>query len=830
MPRSLLPYSASLFALLAFSASVSAQAPAVRLVLHPSAIELNGPTARHRVLVTSIAEDGRQTDATASASFATADAKVATVSADGECLAVADGQTEIAVTHAGLKATLPVVVKDSAAARAVSFVNDVEPILTRQGCNQGACHGKGAGQNGFRLSLRGYAPEMDHPWITRENDGRRISGTAPEESLFLRKPLGEASHEGGKLFTRQSREYLTLLAWLKEGAAGPQKSDLEVRQLELLPGKRSMRVGEEQQLLARAEMSDGRWHDVTWLTKFDSNDAGLMEVTPAGKVRVLRQGETAIRAAFMGQVSVVVLTAPFDKPVPADMLARRNNVVDEHVFNKLGTLRIEPSDLCGDEAFIRRVYLDTIGTLPTAVEVRAFLADRRPDRRAQLIDALLERPEYVDYWALQLADLFQNRKERDHDVRGTKGVRAFHDWLRKQVAANRPWDAIARDVITASGKSDDNPAIGYYIVTVGEQRQTEKSEVVSSVAQAFLGTRIGCAQCHNHPLEKYTQDDFYHFAGFFSRIKFDRKEMGKGSTVLAVGHHDKNQEKRPVGVTQPRTGKYLPPQPLDRSPMNITPEDDPRVALAAWMTDPKNEYFSGNMVNRLVRHYLGVGLVEPVDDLRASNPPTNPELWKALNREFVEKKFDLKHVTRLLLNSRTYQLASTTRPSNAADTHFYSHYYARRLPAEVLLDGLAQCTEVPDSFPGYPLGARAIQLPEPGLRSYFLSLFGRSDRVTACACERSGEVTMPQLLHLQNGQSVVQKIRAGDGRLATLLKSKASDAQIIEELFLATLARLPSPAAVAQVQKDLADGDNREEVFRDLFWALVNSKEFAFNH
>jgi hypothetical protein len=736
----------------------------------------------------------------------------------------------LALCAPALPAQTPLQVQDSRRDRPPSFVNDVIPLFTRLGCNQGACHGKTAGQNGFRLSLRGYAPEWDYLWVTREYDGRRVNRAVPEASLLLRKPLGQAPHEGGKLLSRGSREHRLLLDWIRAGAPGPRKDEAGVRRLEILPGNRSCRVGEEQQLLVRAQYNDGRWRDVTWLTRFDSNDGAVAEVSPAGKVSIRRPGETAVRAAFLGQVAVVILTVPYTTPVKAELLAKRNNFIDEHVFNKLARLRIEPSELCGDAEFIRRVFLDTIGALPSAGEVRTFLAGRRPDKRGRLIDSLLARPEFVDYWTLQLSDLFQNRKERDHDVRGTKGVRAFHAWLRKQVAANRPWDELVRDVLTAKGKSTDNPAVGYYVVTVGEHREAERSEVVASVAQAFLGTRIGCAQCHNHPLEKYTQDDYYHFAAYFARIKMERKDPRQGPTTLLVSAPDPNQNRNPIGVVQPRTGQFLKPQPLDRSPTQIQPTEDPRVKLAAWITDPKNEYFSGAVVNRLWRHFLGTGLVEPVDDLRASNPPSNPELWQALNREFVSHKFDVNHLIRQILNSRTYQLSAATKPSNEAETRFYSHYYARRLPAEVLLDALASSTGVPNNFPGYPIGIRAVQLPDPHLPSYFLGLFGRSQRVTACACERSEDVTLAQLLHLQNGDSVVQKIRAGDSRLAVLLREKKSVEAIAEELFLATLSRLPTAAEVHAVKKEVAGGDKPEAVLRDLFWALLNSKEFAFNH
>ncbi len=717
-----------------------------------------------------------------------------------------------------------------AADEAPSFLNDVMPILTRQGCNQGSCHGKGAGQNGFRLSLRGYAPQSDYLWMTREFVGRRIDTSVPENSLMLRKPTGSAPHAGGRLFDPSSREFKVLLDWIRAGAPGPKKDDPKLLKLELQPKLQVLKTGAEQQLTAIGVFSDGSKRDVTWLTRFDSNDAGLVAVSPAGIAKALRNGETAIRASFQTEVAVAIITTPYPNNVPADRFTPRNNFVDDAVFAKLKGLRIEPAELSGDEEFIRRAFIDAIGVLPTPQEVRDFCADRDAAKRSKLIDSLLDRPEFIDYWTLQMSDLLQNRKERDHDVRGTKGVRSFHIWIREQVAANRPWDELARAVLSAKGSVNDNPAIGYYIVTVGENREAERSEVVGSVAQSFLGTRIGCAQCHNHPLERYTQDDYYHFAGFFSRIHFERKESKMGVSSLNLGARDLNRNKGAVGVNQPRTGEFLKPQPLDRSEVSIGPKDDPRATLAAWITDPKNEQFSGAMVNRIWKHFLGVGMVEPVDDLRATNPPTNPELWQALNREFVEHRFDMKHLMRVILNSRTYQLSSATKPANETDARFYSHNYARRLPAEVLLDAISQCTGVPDAFPGYPLGMRAMQLPDPTLKSYFLTLFGRSERVTACACERNGEVTMPQLLHLQNGEDVVQRIGAGESRLSKLLKDQKDDNIVMDELFLTAFSRLPSDNERQAVRKSLGDGSPRDEVFRDLFWALLNSKNFSFNH
>jgi hypothetical protein len=722
------------------------------------------------------------------------------------------------------------VVPAAANAKSPSFLNEVVPLFTRLGCNQGACHGKAAGQNGFRLSLRGYAPEQDYASITREFAGRRINPAAPEASLLLLKPTGEARHDGGKIIDEGGREYRLLLDWLRGGIPGPRDNDAKLSKLILTPSHSDLKPGETIRLRAEALFSDGTRRDVTWLTRFDTNDAAVFGVAPDGIATTRGHGETAVRASFLTEVTTAIVTIPFEQKIPTERFNVTGTPIDEHVFRKLETLHIEPSDLCDDATFIRRVFLDAIGTLPTPAEARAFLADKDGNKRAKLIDDLLNRPEWVDYWTLSLCDLLQNRKERDHDVRGSKGVRTFHEWVRRQLAANRPWDQIARDVLTASGPTTANPAVGYYVVTVGEQREAHGSEVVASVAQAFLGTRIGCAQCHNHPLERYTQDDYYHFAAYFSRVRLDRKESKDGPTTLSVSHPDPNQNRSPVGVSQPRTGKFMAPQPLDRSMLSVTPNEDPRTKLAAWITDPKNEYFSGAMVNRVWRHFLGVGLVEPVDDLRATNPASNPVLWKHLNREFVGSGFDLKHLMRVVMNSRTYQLDSATRPGNRDDSRYYSHYCARRLPAEVLADALCTATGVPDQFPGYPLGLRAIQLPDPSVKSSFLALFGRSDRVTACACERASDVTMVHTLHLLNGDDVARKIESPDGTLARLLKEKSPPSAILDELFLAAFGREPNAEERSRIAAAAKGKPLNESVLRDLFWALLNSKEFVFNH
>lgn len=719
--------------------------------------------------------------------------------------------------------------------RVPSFVNDVQPILTRLGCNQGACHGKGSGQNGFRLSLRAYAPEWDHLWITREYTMRRINPTNPEASLLLLKPTGQAAHEGGVVLAVGSREYQVLLDWIRGGAPGIVKNEPTVRKLEIVrpAGARTFKPGDTLALVVRAEYTDGETRDVTWLTKFDSNDGGIASVSPTGQVKIERAGETAIRATFQGQVAITQVTAPHDLAAKAEWYAGKNNFIDEYLFQKLADLRIEPSEPASDAVFIRRVYLDALGVLPTPDEVRAFLADQTPSKRAKLIDAVLERPEFVDFWTMQMNDLLMNRKESDHDVRGTKGVRNFNDWIRKQVAQNRPWDEMVRELLTVTGSTHEHPAVGYFIVNVGEQRDSHKSTVVANAAQTFLGTRIGCAQCHNHPLEKYTQDDYYHFAGYFSRIRLERKDPKMGPTKLLVSLPDAKQNKNPVGVNQPRTNQFLAPRTLDRAAITIEPDQDPRQVLADWITNPKNEFFAGAMVNRIWAHYFHVGLVEPVDDLRESNPPSNPELWKALVKEFVAKKYDRKHLMRVILNSRAYQLSSTTRPTNEKDQRFYSHYYARRLSSEVLHDAIFAVTGVADAFDGYPQGLRAVQIPDPNVKSRFLSIFARPERITACACERASEVNLTHTLHLI-GDNISQKIRAGEGRLTQMLRSKRTDVELMEEIFLLTTARLPTDTDrktfLTHLQQKQQSVGGRVEAFEDLMWVLLNTKEFIFNH
>lgn len=863
--------------ILLFALAVAGSGWAKELMVEPKQLALSGLDRQHGVIVTLKEDDGRLVDVTRKAEYSSGNPDIVGARERGVFVGLRDGASSVSVRVEGTSVELPVTVADLDRVAAPSFREDVIPVLTKTGCNQGGCHGKLAGQNGFRLSLRGYAPDWDHDWITKEVNGRRVNYAFPEQSLLITKPTGAVVHEGGTRFREGSRAWQTLVDWVAARAPGPAAKEATVDSLEVFPRERIARPGDKQQLLVRAHYSDGRVRDVTWLAQFFSNDENTVTVKPDGMVRAVRHGETAVRVHFQGLVQVVRFTMPYENAIADANYARHSNAIDAPIFAKLKALRIPPSPDCDDATFIRRACLDTIGALPTVDETAGFLADRAPDKRARLVDQLLTRPEWVDYWTLQLADLLQNRRERDHDVRGVKGVRSFHAWLRGELQAGKSWAEIAKAVLLANGDSIQSPQVGYFVTVIGEKRNVEESELPDSAAQSFLGTRIGCARCHNHPLERYTQDDFYHFAAFFSKLSLDRQKPETGATAIALMSNDEMEankrvteaekkladlnapefaasgkvpceelkkqiedarrqveesskrvteaHNRPATVNQPRTNQRMVPQTLDRISFANAP-GDPREALVDWML--KNDLFSGAMVNRLWKHFFSKGLVEPVDDLRASNPPSNGELWKSLNAEFVSHNYDIRHVMKLILTSRAYALSSDTEKGNETETRFYSHYYARRLPAEVLMDAIASATGTPQKFSGYPVGLRAVQLPEPGVDSYFLSLFGRSERVTACACERAGEVTLPQLLHLHNGEEMQRQIDDAGGRLKAILAAEPPS-KAVDALFACTVQRAPTDQERAAIEAALPQ-DEREPALRDLFWALLNSKEFAFNH
>ena len=710
---------------------------------------------------------------------------------------------------------------------APSFLREIVPVFTRLGCNQGACHGKGAGQNGFRLSLRGYAPAQDHASITREFSGRRVSTAAPPESELLRKITGEAPHEGGKLVDKAAREYQVIHDWILAGMPGPDANEPPLERISLDPLPDQGAAGDRWRLKVRAHWKDGQHQDVTWLARFTSNNNAIASVTPDGAVTLEGPGETAIQVGFQSEVTVATVRVPHrGNTLSPDRMPPSSHPIDRSISRQLEALRIPLSGLADDASWLRRVCLDLTGRLPTPTQVDAFVTDADSGKYGRQVEKLLATPEFVDLWTLFLAELFQNRRERDHDVRGLPGVRSFHAWLREEVAVGTSWDALTRRILLATGPVSQDPAVGYWIVGVGES-QPANSEMPGMIAQAFLGTRVGCAQCHNHPTERYTQEDYLRQAAYLSRLRLDRKGSRQGDTSL-VPLADPAAK---TGVSHPRGGAFLEPRPLDRTKADLQPSADPRAHLAAWVTAPANPLFARAMANRIWRHLMGRGLVEPVDDLRATNPPANPELLDLLEREFRDSGYRFNHLIRFIATSQAYRRSSATLEGNKTDERHHSHFPARRLPAEVLLDALCQATGSPEDFPGHPRGTRAVQLADPGLPSRFLTTFGRSERVTACACEKSGDVTLPQVLHLLNGDRLLDKINHPNGTLARVSKGGGTPLQKADTLHRICLARPMDANGTKAFQEALAEpGAKPDEVLADLFWSLLNSKEFSFQH
>lgn len=794
---------------------------AFRLEALPSVVTLAGPRASQRLLVTALFPDGTRRDVTDSARFESATPRIATVSSDGEVLPRSDGRTRIVVRWSGRFAEVPAAVRGAHAEAPVSFVNEVVPLFSRLGCSQGTCHGAQQGKGGFRLSLRGYAPEIDFLSITRQLAGRRICREAPERSLLLRKPLAEIAHRGGKRFDRNSREFRLLLQWLREGAPGPSGKEPALAALQILPGDRFARPKMRQRLLVRATFADGHSEDVTALALYASNDLAVASVDESGLVTIQRAGETAVTAKYMDRLAVVRFTVPYGQTVSESAFRPRNNFVDDHVFAKLKQLHIEPSGLCTDAEFVRRAYIDALGTLPTAEEATAFLADSAPDRRERLVESLLQRPEFGLVWALKFGDLFVLRREYMH----RKYAMALQAWLMEQFNSGRPWDRTVRDILTASGDLEENPGGLFYVsrspIKPGEGSWIRAPEATGEmIAQVFLGTRIQCAKCHNHPTERYTQDDYYHFTALWQQV------TGKGERDDGVP--EKLEATANGDVRHPRTAELMSPRPLDRADLACGKEEDRRVKATAWIV--RQEEFARNIVNRFWARCFGTGIVEPVDDIRSTNPAQNEPLMKALCDDLVAHHYDLKHLMATIMKSRTYQLTAKPNATNRTDTRLFSHYPARRIGAEELLDAVAQVTGVTDRFKAMAPGSRACELADAEIPSTLLDTFGRPPRVMPSDSERTCSPAISQALAMLNGEAIQQKIKSPDCALNTLLKSGKQDAEILDTLFLSALARHPSSEETAALLQGIRQAGKKEEGFQDVLWALLNSKEFLFVH
>ena len=698
-----------------------------------------------------------------------------------------------------------------------SFRNHVQPVLAKAGCSSGACHGAAAGQNGLKLSLRGYDEEGDFRAITRHALGRRIVPSDPGRSLVLLKPTGALPHKGGVRFETDSMEYKILSEWIAEGTPGPRNNDPRIQRLEMLPESVVLKPGMDQQLVVRAHFSDGHIQDVTRWVKYTDANAAVTQVDETGKVKVLGHGEGAITAWYLSRIAIATVSAPYPNVIPPETFAqaRRRNFIDGLVLEKLQDLRLPPSPLAADSEFLRRAFLDTIGMLPTAQETRDFLARSEADKRDRVIEALFQRPEFLDYWTYKWSDLLLVNTEKLKPA----AMLSYYRWIRNQVAANTPWDRLVRELVTAKGSNLENGAANFFVL------HEDPTEMAETTSQAFLGMSVLCAKCHNHPMEKWTNDEYFGFANLFARVRAKTGRNEADQIVFVSTQGDLNQ---------PLRGRPQKPRPLDGPALALDDPGDRREALASWLTARENPYFSRSIANRVWANFMGVGLVENVDDLRMTNPASNEKLLSALAHYLADQKFDLKALMRAILQSETYQRSSQPLPGNAADQRFYSRYYPRRMKAEVLLDALSQATGSPTQFPNYPAGWRALQLPDSNVKSYFLDTFGRPNRLKTCECERTAEPSMTQVLHIANGDTINQKLEAKGNRIEQLLNDKATREKIVEEACLGALSRFPTEAERAKLLAILSpsasDPANFRSVVEDLYWAFLSSKEFLFNH
>ncbi|WP_435016553.1 DUF1549 domain-containing protein [Tundrisphaera sp. TA3] len=784
----------------------------VKLDAFPASIHLSDARDRQMIVARATYADGITRDVTAEAAITPANP--ALVRLDGATLhPAADGETTLSVAFGGQTVAVPVKVEHAGAHPPLSFRLDVMPVFMKAGCNTGSCHGAARGKDGFRLSLFGYDPAGDLFRLTREMVGRRINLAVPAESTLLEKATGAVPHTGGKKIEPGSEPYQTLRAWIEAGVPDDDVSKLPtVVSVELSPDK-AVLDGEKatQQMTVRAKYSDGTDRDVTSLAVFLTNNETSAAVSPEGLVTAGARGEAFVMARFDthtvgSQVIVLPKGLAFQKkPEP------EGNYIDALVAAKLDKLRIDPSGLCSDETFVRRVYLDVIGIPPTADETRRFLAASEPGKRARLIDELLARKEFSEVWVMNWAEMLQIKTSLRVSY---KAMFLYYNWLADKLAKDTPMDQMVRELLGASGGTFKEPATNYY------QGTDDKLELTENVAQVFMGMRIQCAQCHNHPFDRWTQDDYYGFTAFFAQIGRKQAEDYRETIIFNSGG---GETKHPVG------GRVMKPKFLGAEMPDVAGKDR-RAVMAEWLASPRNPWFATSFANRVWAQFFGVGIVEPVDDFRVSNPPSNPELLEELGRRFTASNYDLKSLVRDICNSRTYQRSTERNESNATDERNFAHAGLRRIKAENLLDAISLVTETKDKFKGLPLGARAVQIADGATSTYFLTTFGRATRETVCSCEVKMEPTLSQALHLLNGRTVNEKIKDG-GVVKKLMEAPGLPEDKIVELYVRCLSRVPTRTELEKLLPMFAgDKAEQEKALGDLFWALLNSREFLFNH
>ncbi len=775
----------------------------------PNAVLLDRPEAAQQILVTETLPDGRNRDATRTTTYQISVPGFATVDSMGLVRPRADGTAEIIVRHGADEARVPLTVQNLKSPQPISFQYEIIPMFTKARCNAGACHGKAEGQNGFKLSIFGYDTEADHKALVSEGRGRRLMLGDPDRSLLVRKALADLPHGGGRKIDKGSDRAALLHRWIAEGANYNAPGEGPVVKIEVEPARQMLLAGEAQQLRVTAFTADGAQRCVTLDADYESNASNIVAVDQRGLAAASDiPGEAAILVRYLGQVAVSRITLP--RPGVNFRRPPEQNSIDGLVWNNLQKLGIQPSELADDATFMRRAYLDVIGTLPTAKEARRFLAETTADKRAKLVDELLERPEYVEYWSMRWADLLR----ADQLTITPQGAVAMTRWLRKLIAGNRPYDQFASEVLTAQGSTQAEGPAAFY-------KAFDTPETVSrSISQLFLGVRIACAQCHHHPSEKWAQEDYFGLAGFFTGVT--RKPLAAGGErILSRGGTE---------LAHPRTAAMIPTHALGASPADFSLVSDRRRVLADWMTSPDNPFFTRMIVNRLWAHYLGRGLVTPIDDLRETNPATNEPLFDGLVAHMKEVKYDLKAFTRTLMNSRVYQLSPATNATNAGDQQNFSHALDKALPAEVLLDMVCQTTGVPEKFNGWPLGYRSIELWDSRVPTYFFRIFGRPSRTSVCECERSNEPSIAQALHLLNSPEVMEKIQHPHGMARGLANSARPPAEIVDDLYLETLSRFPRDDERQLMLEAFAVSADRQSAVEDVLWTLLNTKEFIYNH
>lgn len=781
---------------------------------------LYGSEDQQQLLVTGYYSSGLARDLTRDVELVVQPADVAGVDSLGIVSPHNDGQATLLARHtSGIAGSIQLQIHGFDDNRAVNFTNQIVPIFTKLNCNGGGCHGKSGGQNGFRLSLLGFEPKEDFEYLVHEAYGRRVSTASPEHSLLLQKATGLQPHGGGERMKVGDPSYNLIERWITEGAefGGPEAA--KVASVKVFPKNRLMGKGDRQQLVVIATYTDGTKEDVSSMAQYEANVSEMAEVGNRGLVQIHNQsGDVAVMVRYQSHVDVFRATIPLGAPI--EKMPASRGFIDDLVFAKLNLLGLPPSEICDDSSFLRRVTLDVAGRLPTAEEVETFLADDASEKRNRWIDTLLESEDYSYYFANKWSSILRNKRQNAEYRHGTF---AFHHWIRESLDQNVAYNDFVRGIVAASGDIGQNPPVAWY------REVNETNEQVEDTAQLFLGLRIQCARCHHHPFEKWSRHDYYSFSAFFSRLG---KKAGDRAKETRVFH-----KRGDASAVNPKNNQPVKPAGFGAEPLAIAPEDDPRHALVDWMSSPDNKFFAPMLVNRYWKHFFGRGLVDPEDDMRATNPSTNPELLKALANDFVESGFDLKHLVRTITRSSVYQLSSTPNDFNVKDKQNFSRYYPRRLPAEVLLDSIDQVTGAHTAFEGMPVGTKAVQLPDAGFNNYFLKVFGRPEGASACECERSTDANLAQSLHLINSSEIHNRLSGDTGTAAKLAaETEAAPPQRLRQLYLSALGRPPTKDETAKLMDYLerkaqpADKGGMRPAYEDIVWTLINTKEFLFNH